>query len=165
MPPPIRAAAEFGVSYRPFVDQDLPFLAELYLSTRQEELAMTGWPAETQVAFLLQQHRAQHSHYAAHFADAEWLIIERAGRAIGRLYLQEQPDRFHVVDISLMPGSRGSGIGTAILVDVLAQARASGKRVSIHVEKNNRAQSLYARLGFSVIADRGVYDLLETAAQ
>lgn len=165
MPPPIRAAAKHGVSYRPFVEQDLPFVAELYLSTRQEELALSGWPAATQVAFLLQQHRAQHSHYTTYFADAEWLIIERDGAPIGRLYVREEPDCFHVIDISLMPASRGSGIGGAILADVLDQARACGKPVSIHVEKTNRAHSLYRRLGFEVTADQGVYDLLEARPQ
>ena len=62
MPPPLRAAAEFGLSYRPMDDGDLPFVAELYASTRREEVAQTGWPAEMQEAFLRQQHEAQHSH-------------------------------------------------------------------------------------------------------
>jgi ribosomal protein S18 acetylase RimI-like enzyme len=160
MPPPLRAAARLGVSYRPMTDGDLPFVAELYASTRREEVAQTGWPAEMQEAFLRQQHEAQHSHYSIHHADAEWLIVERGGEPIGRLYLRDDPEVFHIVDISLMPDSRGQGIGGAIMQDVLAQAREAGKALTIYVEKNNPARSLYVRLGFEVVKDAGVYDLM-----
>lgn len=124
---------------------------------------MTGWPPETQLGFLLDQHRAQHSHYSQHYADAEWLIIEQNGDPIGRLYLLDEPGSLHIVDISLIPARRGSGIGEAILRDIAAQAQTNTRRVSIHVEKNNRARSLYRRLGFEVIEDRGVYDFMELA--
>ena len=160
MPPPIRSAGDFGISYRQFAEEDLPFVAELYASTRREEVAMTGWPTEMQEAFLRQQHEAQHSHYSLHFGDAEWLIIEQGDEAIGRLYLRDLPDNLHIIDISLLPGSRGKGIGGAIMQDILDQARGIGKGVSIHVERNNPARSLYARLGFEMIEDRGVYDFL-----
>jgi len=160
MPPPLKAAGAFGVSYRTFADEDLPFVAELYASTRREEVAATGWPAEIQEAFLAQQHDAQHRHYAFHFADAEWLIVERGGEAIGRLYLRDLSDNLHIIDISLLPHSRQKGIGAAIMQDVLDHARSLGKGLSIHVEKNNPARSLYARLGFEMVEDRGVYDLL-----
>lgn len=163
MPPPAKAAAGLNIAYRPFVEADLPFVTGLYVSTRSEEVAMTGWPAETQLAFLLDQHRAQHSHYSLHYADAEWLIIERAGEPIGRLYLRDEPGAVHIIEISLMPENRGSGIGEAILQDIAEQAQGEAKKVSIHVEKNNRARSLYQRLGFEVTEDRGVYDLMELA--
>jgi GNAT superfamily N-acetyltransferase len=160
MPPPIRAAGDFGISYRPFIEEDLPFVAELYASTRREEVAMTGWPTEMQEVFLNQQHEAQHSHYSLHFADAEWLIIEREAEAVGRLYLRNLPENLHIIDISLLPESRGKGIGGAIMQDILDQARSLGKGVTIHVERNNPARALYARLGFEMIEDRGVYDFL-----
>ncbi len=160
MPPPLKAATEFGVTYRPMDDGDLPFVAELYASTRREEVAQAGWPPELQEAFLRQQHEAQHSHYSLHHGDAEWLIIERGGAPIGRLYLRDDPERFHIVDISLLPESRGQGLGGAILRDVLDHAKGAGKGVSIRVEKFNPARRLYDRLGFRAIEDQGVYDLL-----
>ena len=141
-------------------DGDLPFAAELYASTRREEVAQTGWPAEMQEAFLRQQHEAQHRHYSIHYGDAEWLIIERAGVAIGRLYLRDEPGRLHIIDISLLPASRGQGVGGAILRDIFAMARPLGATVSISVEKNNPARSLYERLGFEVTEDLGVYDMM-----
>jgi ribosomal protein S18 acetylase RimI-like enzyme len=160
MAPPLRTASGFGISYRPFTDSDLPFVSELYASTRREEVALTGWPPEAQEAFLAQQAAAQHSHYSIHFADAEWLIIERDGRAIGRLYLRETPENLHIVDISLLPDSRGQGIGGAILADILDQARGRNCGVTIHVEVNNPARALYTRLGFETVEEKGAYDLL-----
>lgn len=161
MPPPLDRAGLLGLCYRPMTDADLAFVAALYASTRAEEMAANGWPPELQAAFLQQQHLAQHSHYSAHFADAEWLIIERGGEAIGRLYLDERPASFHIVDISLLPRCRRVGIGGAILADLLSLARAHGKTVGISVAKDNPARRLYDRMGFRFVADQGVYDLME----
>ena len=165
MPPPLKAASRFGLSYRPFADDDLAFVSALYASTRLEEVAQTGWPAEVQRQFLAQQAAAQHSHYSIHFSDAEWLIVEREGRPIGRLYLRDMPADLHIVDISLLPDSRGQGIGGAILADTLDFARDRGKGVTIHVEVNNPARALYARLGFETVEEKGAYDLFRAQPQ
>jgi ribosomal protein S18 acetylase RimI-like enzyme len=160
MPPAPGAAAPFGVSYRPASDDDLPFLARVYASTREEELAVTGWPADVREQFLAHQFDAQHRHYQAHYPAAEWLVIERDGEAIGRLYLEEWTAEFRIIDIALLPSARGGAIGGAILADILESAGRAGKAVSIHVEKNNRAMSLYRRLGFVRTDEHGIYDLM-----
>jgi GNAT superfamily N-acetyltransferase len=161
MAPPLKAAAGLGISFRPMNEADLPFLSALYASTRAEEVAMTGWPAEMQRQFLEQQFDAQHRHYMRHYPDAEWLVVERAGRPIGRLYIEEWPSQIRIIDISLMGDSRGLGLGRAILEDIIELGRSLSKPISIHVEKNNPARRLYQRLGFVEIEDKGVYDLLE----
>lgn len=161
MPPPPHAAARFGISYRPAAPEDFAFIEALYFSTRTEELARTGWPEDQKLAFLTQQHRAQHHHYQTYYPDAERLIVERGGEPIGRLYLDAWRLEIRIVDISLMPAARGQGLGEAILRDVIEQAAALGKGVSIHVEKFNPARRLYQRLGFVVAEDKGVYDLME----
>lgn len=160
MPPPLRDAARFGIGYRKLSADDFAFTEALYLSTREEELALSGWSAAERRAFLVQQHHAQHTHYQRHYPGAEWLIVERAGGPIGRLYLGEWPEEYRIIDISLAEAARGIGIGGAILRDILALAARAQKRVTIHVEKSNRARHLYARLGFDVVEDKGVYDLM-----
>ena len=161
MPPPLRAAAHFGIDYRPATEDDLPLLGAIYASTRTEEVAQTGWPPEVQAAFLQQQHEAQHGWYAQTYADAERLVIERAGRPLGRLYLIEWETNLRIIDIALLPEARRQGLGEAILRDIGADAAARGKKVSIHVEKHNPAMHLYRRLGFHPVEDKGVYDLME----
>jgi GNAT superfamily N-acetyltransferase len=139
-------------------DEDLPFVAALYASTRADELAQTGWPAPQQQAFLAQQHRAQHQHYRTAFPNAEWLILERSGENIGRLYVDESAsDRTLLIDISLVGEARGRGLGAAILADLLAAAGEAGRSVSLHVERLNPARRLYVRLGFQLVRDMGVY--------
>lgn len=160
MPPPLRAAARFDIAYRPFSESDLDFVRELFRSTRQEEVAQTGWPEDVQRDFIDNQFEAQHRHYEAHYSDAEWLIVTRGGRPIGRLYLFEDENEFLIIDVTIAPDARGEGIGGAILEDIFALAAPSGKRVSIHVEKNNPARRLYLRVGFRMSEDQGVYDLM-----
>lgn len=158
MPPLPGAAARLGLTYRPLTDADLPFVEALYVSTRMAELAGTGWDEAHKRAFLAAQHRLQHHHYQTHYRDTEWLIVEHEGRPVGRLYLATWADELRIVDIAIAEGARGMGFGAAILADVQTTARAAGKPVTIHVEKANPAQRLYARLGFSVVEDKGVYD-------
>lgn len=154
MPPPVVAAAAFGISYRTMTDGDLPFVAALYATTRAEEVAATGWPAELQAAFLNQQHLAQHNHYRGAWPDAEWLIVEQAGRPVGRLYLAEEMGKRLLVDISLLPEARGAGLGTAILADLLA---AETLPVELHVQRMNPARRLYERFGFELVEEQPVY--------
>jgi ribosomal protein S18 acetylase RimI-like enzyme len=148
----LRAASRQGLSMRPMTDEDLPFIAVLYASTRAEELAATGWPEAMQRAFVAQQHDAQHRHYRAAYPGMLWLVVEQAGRPIGRLYLDAGPDRFRVVDISFLPEARGRGHGGALLRDLIAAARASRRGVGLSVRHGNPARRLYERLGFVAVA-------------
>lgn len=158
---------DIGLGTRPITDSDQEFLAELYASTRREEVAQTGWSPEEQEAFLRQQFDAQHRHYQQYYADARFLVLERFGAPIGRLYLQtrERERDVRLVDIALMPSARGQGVGQRILEDLLEAAGARGLAVSIHVEVNNPAMSLYRRLGFREIDENGVYRLMEWRAE
>ena len=151
------------IALRPATPDDLPFLERVYVSTREEELAPVPWDAATKLAFLRQQFAAQDHHYRAHYDGAELLVVLRDGAPAGRLYLHRRPHEIRVMDIALLPEHRGAGIGGRLLADVLAEGDAAGKLVSCHVERNNPALRLYARLGFRPAADRGVYLLLERA--
>ena len=159
---PLAEAAALGVALRPMADADLPFAAALYASTRTEELAPLPWPEAVKQQFLAQQHAAQHAHYQQHYRGMAAMIIERGDAAIGRLYLYEMASEIRIVDISLIPHARRQGIGAALLRDLFADAAPRGKSITIHVEKNNPARTLYARLGFEIVDDdRGAYDLWE----
>jgi len=164
MPLPLDRAQRLGIACRPATEADLPVLAETYVSTRAEEVAQTGWPLEAQHRFLTQQFEAQHLHYRAHYPNAEWLVIERDGVPLGRLYLEEWEREIRLIDIALLPHARGGGIGGALVEDVIDAAAARGKAVSIHVERMNPAMRLYLRLGFAKVDEHGIYDLMERPA-
>jgi ribosomal protein S18 acetylase RimI-like enzyme len=157
-------AADLGLTFRAVVDADLPFMARLYASTRSEELASTPWSEAEKAAFVEMQFQAQHSHYRQHYSDAEWLITMRAGEDIGRLLIQRLPGEHGLVDIVFLPAHCGKGYGGALLRDLLEEAAAAGKSVTIHVEKFNPAMRLYRRLGFGTVEDKGVYELMRWTA-
>jgi ribosomal protein S18 acetylase RimI-like enzyme len=145
---------------RPASETDTAALLAIYVSTRRDEVAQTGWPQAQQDAFLDMQARAQHEHYALHYPEAERLIIEVRGDIAGRLYVSEWEQEIRIVDIALLPQQRGNGLGSVLLKTLQDRARDSHKALTIHVEKNNPALRLYQRLGFTEQADKGVYLLM-----
>ena len=157
-------AADAGLTFRHITDADLPFLARVYASTRAEELAATPWSDEQKAVFLDMQFRAQHADYRTNYPQADWLVTMRGGEEIGRLYIERAPSQHCIIDIAFLPGHRGKGLGEALLRDLMDEAAADGKAVTIYVEKFNPAMRLYRRLGFKTEEDKGVYDLMRWSA-
>jgi ribosomal protein S18 acetylase RimI-like enzyme len=141
---------------------DREFLYRVYASTRTEELAVVPWDEPEKDAFLRAQFDAQDRWYREHYRRASYEVIVVDGEPAGRLYLHRGETEIRIVDIALLSEHRGNGVGTSILRDLLAEADAAGKRVTIHVERFNPALRLYERLGFSVAEDKGVYLFLTT---
>ena len=121
------------------------------------------WDEVTKRAFVEQQFTAQDAYWHEHYTDTSWDVIEVGGRPAGRLYVARWEREIRIVDIALLPEFRGRGLGTALLRDLMAEADAAGKPLSIHVEMNNPARSLYERLGFRPAGEHGVYVLMERA--
>jgi ribosomal protein S18 acetylase RimI-like enzyme len=159
------ALADRGFVLRPETEDDIPFLRLLYASTRWEELAVvTDWSDAQKLAFLDGQFGFQRHHYRTHYPATSWGVLEDRGVPAGRLYVHREPATLLVMDIALLPDWRGRGIGTALMQWVCAQACAAGKSVTVSVEKYNRAQTLYRRLGFREISDEGVHWAMEWRA-
>ncbi|AMV06515.1 acetyltransferase [Xanthomonas citri pv. fuscans] len=130
-------------------DADLPWLQDLYASTRRDELAPVPWPEATKRAFLQQQFALQRAHYRQQFADADFLIVQAKDLSIGRLYLHRAGAHHTLVDISLLPDWRGRGVGSQLIAHAQALARETACVLALHVlHANPAAQRLYARLGF-----------------
>jgi ribosomal protein S18 acetylase RimI-like enzyme len=161
VPPPVRAAARFAIAYRPEREEDFGLLAALYAASRGEAFAGLGWPVEALAAFLDQQFRAQHAQYRAAYPAAEWLIVEAEGMPAGRLAVDRRDASLHLIDIALVPERRGTGLGGAILADLIGEADALGLPVSLQVDQTNPARRLYERLGFRVLEDRPPYLWME----
>jgi len=147
--------------FRSIVPGDMAFLATVYATTREQELAQVDWPPAQKEAFLAMQFAAQHSHYRTHYTDTEFLVVLHDGQDCGRFYLARWPGEWRVVELTILPAYRNLGIGTRILKDVLSQASMAGKPVTIHVEHSNRAQALYRRLGFVAVKEHGAHVLME----
>ena len=158
--------ADRGFTLRPETEEDVPFLRRLYISTRWGELAaVADWTDAQKIAYLESQFAAQRSYYLDHYASAAFDVLEAQDVPAGRLYLDRQADTLLIVDIALLPEWCGRGIGTALLEAIFAEARLSGKGVTISVEKFNPAQRLYRRLGFREYAEDDVYWFMHWSPQ
>ncbi|HLT21555.1 MAG TPA: GNAT family N-acetyltransferase [Thermomicrobiales bacterium] len=143
------------VSLRPIRPDDEPLLYRLYASTREAEMALTGWTPEEIEDFLRMQFHAQHTHYMQYPPTCYFNVIELDGAPIGRIYTAEWDEDLRLIEITLLPEYRNRGIGTRLIRDVMERARALGKPVRLHVENFNPARHLYERLGFTVLEERG----------
>lgn len=148
---------------RPARDGDLAFLRRLYRSFRAEEMALVPWSQIARDAFLDDQFRLQHQHFTTVFPNADFLIVEKAGAPIGRLYLHRDQEGLLVVDIGLLPELRRQGLGRVLLEWVVSQASDAGApKVWLHVlPQNLPARRLYERLGFVVVGGVNVHMRME----
>ena len=145
-----------NVALRPVEPADDELLLRVYGSTRADELALTDWSEEQKDAFVRHQFDAQWQHYREHYPGARFDVILVDGEPVGRLYVDRWASETRIMDIALLPEHRGSGIGRALIEEIQAE----GREVTVHVERFNRAQELYRRLGFVAEEAGPVYVLM-----
>jgi len=136
-------------------DQD--FLFVLYASTREEELRLWGWDEHQQRAFLEMQFRGQNQHYGLCYPQADSNIILFNDQPVGRLLIDRSRQEILLVDIALLPEYQNRHIGTTLIQSLLREAAGAQKNVELHVLRGSAAVRLYERLGFTNVADDGVY--------
>lgn len=141
---------------RPMRDDDREFSFRVYASSRERELAPLDWDESDKAVFLRSQFELQDAHYRSHFPKADFQIIESNGKPIGRLYVDRGPELIRILDIALLSEARGNGIGTALLQELLAEARSLSRPVEIHVEPFNPSKQLMERLGFRTVEQTAV---------
>ncbi|MBM0126529.1 GNAT family N-acetyltransferase [Pimelobacter simplex] len=149
------------VRLRPASPADEPLLVAVYAAGRADELDLATWQPGQREAFERMQFGLQDRQYRAAHPHGSFDVVEVDGRPAGRLYLSEREHDVRIVDIALLPGFQGRGIGGALVRAVMDRAAAGGRTVSLHVETGHRASGLYERLGFQRVEDRGIRCLLE----
>ena len=139
------------------VDDEL-FLQELFYNVRSVDFIRAG-VSETQLKPLLaMQYNAQKQSYDLHFPNAEHSIIEFENTKIGRILINREAQKVHLVDISLLHNFCGKGFGSFLLENLKAEAEI----LSLSVFKTNfGAIRLYEKLGLKVTDDDGIYLKME----
>jgi len=155
--------ADSKITLRPVQESDNEFLLKVYGSTREQELAQVPWTAEQKQQFVRMQWEAQKNHYAAQHPNATHEIICVESSDVGRLYLDRSGDKFHILDITLLPDHRNRGAGSFLLRQIVAEAKEANKPVTIYVETFNPSLRLFQRLGFTPIQQEGFHLLLQCA--
>ncbi len=150
------------VTLRAVTADDEALLFELYASTRADEMALVGWDDEQQHDFLQMQFHAQSTDYSNRFPDVEHSIIRFGATDAGRIWIDRRADEIRLLDIIVHPVHRDAGIGTVLLRRLQDEATAAALPLRHSVDKSNPdALRLYERLGFRVVEDYGLYDLME----
>ena len=158
---PPKPCPESIITLRPEAPQDEPLLFELYASTRQDELAITGWDSAARMAFLNLQFKAMRQSYRSMFPLAQFSLILANGNAVGRVVVNRTLDEIHVVDLVVSPAQRCRGIGATVIKALIQEAALARKPVRLQVLKNSRAIRFYQRLGFSRINETDIYQQME----
>ena len=147
---------------RPVGEEDLPFVRLVYASSREEELALVPWPDEQREAFLDMQFRAQLAGYTATFPGSEHSVVLVDGEPAGRIWVARSEAEIRLVDLALLPAFRNLGTGSALVRRLQAEAQATSTPLRHCVwTMNEGARRLYRRLGFAVVEDQGMYQLME----
>jgi ribosomal protein S18 acetylase RimI-like enzyme len=141
-----------GTELRPCEPSDDAFLHDVFCTTWESEVA--ALPNKNLAQHILRiQHIAQERRFATRYPGHDRLVVLDGGRRAGRLYLFETESSLQVVDLTLLPQFRSSGIGTRILRHLMSEAARDGSTISLGVPRTNkRATELYAALGFQLVS-------------
>ena len=148
-----------SIKLRPALPEDEDFLVAVYGSTRQQELVMVPWTDEQKEAFIRFQLKAQLAHYQAEYPNAEYSIILVEALPVGRLYLDRREVEIRIMDLTLLPESRGKGISSPILQHLMEEALESAKILSINIDKLSQSQAIFEHFGFTPSEDSGFHVL------
>lgn len=143
---------------------DESFIRKLFVESRFAEFSLLPWTPSQKELFLHHQFGLQTAYYRMNYPAAAFSIVQLENFPIGRLYVNRADPEIRVIDITLAEKYRNRGIGGSLLRTLLAEARATGRLVRLHVERSNPALRLYQRLGFRDIQEKGIYLEMEWRA-
>ena len=69
------------------------------------------------------------------------------------LKVRRDDQAWTLIQIMLSPEHRNNGVGSLLIRDLIAEARAHGATLCLSVLKKNPAITLYQRLGFNIIGE------------
>jgi ribosomal protein S18 acetylase RimI-like enzyme len=157
-----------AVHLRDATDDDRDLLLDLLL----EAYNWTGEPRFTREWLVADPHTARYLGGWKRPDDVGLVAVDDAGAALGATWARPLPadeagygyvaDDVPELTIAVLPGTRGRGVGSALLGGLVTRLREHGFRaVSLSVEDGNTtARALYERHGFVVVGRNGGSDTL-----
>jgi mycothiol synthase len=144
------------LSYRTYPQSDTELFHETLVRTYEQTTDCPELNGVRTIDEILKGHRAQ-----GVYDPERWWLALREQRPVGVLLATEIPDweGWDISYVGVLPEYRRQGIGCALVVKALLEARQSrARQVSLAVDQRNRhAWNLYRRLGFEVYDEKEVY--------
>lgn len=141
-----------GLHYVPATNADKAYFAALNEACYTDVVTRQfgSWDADAQRAYF----------------DNKWLSqqfrkIVVDGEVVGGIWIEERDDHRLLREIQVHPQFQGQGIGTRVVREAIAAAVADGRKLRLHVLFENRARSLYERLGFVVIGENDTQYIMQ----
>jgi ribosomal protein S18 acetylase RimI-like enzyme len=125
----------------PATNADKPWLDRLRRDAYRDLFFATwgGWDEERHAR-----------HFAASWDQGNIRIIHVGAAPVGMVQTVASDDSIEIGEIQIVPAHQGRGLATAVIGDIIANARAADKDVTLSTGlKNTGAIALYQRLGFT----------------
>ena len=116
---------------RPAQEGDVPFLLRL------REVAMDP---HHRAAGIFQTPAEMEERVRSHWDEAR--VIELDGRPVGLWKLWRQAETWWILQVQLLPEAQGQGIGTALIRELMPEARSAGVALKLKVLKTNPALTM-----------------------
>jgi ribosomal protein S18 acetylase RimI-like enzyme len=151
-----------GITLRPAIEQDEPFLYNLYKLSRVEEFSMTGIN-ELQFDLLMRmQYSARKATYESNYPDARRSVVSTDGADAGQIWVFNDRTQYRLIDIVIANEFQNQGIGAALIKDLIAQASQAGVPLRCSVATNNPGSlRFHQRLGFRIVKGDEAYYQME----
>ncbi|WP_066416277.1 GNAT family N-acetyltransferase [Halorubrum aethiopicum] len=133
---------------RPAIDEDAPFLVEMYERFDRADRAQ-GLPPVS---------RARRVEWVeSMLAEGSNVVAERDGEVLGHAMYTPTDAAVPELAVFVHPDAQDRGVGTELCRHVIADAAAAGREgIELHVETGNRvARSVYRTVGFEIAERRG----------
>ena len=129
---------------RPATPADFDFLFALHRAAMRAYIEpIWGWHEDWQLEYFHEKYDSRQRQ-----------IIQVEGQDAGGLVVERHADELYLGLIELLPAFQGRGVGAVIVRGLIAQARAEGLPLGLHVLRTNAsARRLYERLGLRVVAE------------
>jgi ribosomal protein S18 acetylase RimI-like enzyme len=128
---------------------DAPFLTALYRSTRDDLTALGDDPVIDDL--IKMQQKIHESGQHAQFPHARFLLLHRDEEGIARIVLDQDAQRWHLVDIAVLPAMHRQGIAGWLLRWMQSGAAQENLPLTLNVQKHNLpARTLYLKHGFVI---------------
>jgi ribosomal protein S18 acetylase RimI-like enzyme len=129
------------INLRPARPDDYSFALNRYLETiKPYASAWFSWVPEEQEALFSDLWRP---------GDTGIIILD--GTDVGWVEIRQTGDEIFLKQLYVAPAYQGQGIGTHIVLRLLAEWTGTARSMALFVLKNNPAVRFYERLGFSVV--------------